>query len=95
MVEVLRGLGVTPAAPLSWDVGAAVRDAYTTVYGAPPMKALRPKTNGTGTHCFATYPDEFRPLAEAVARERLAEAVVDRQGALPFGDDDQGALPFD
>ena len=83
-IDVIRGLGYEPAAPLSGEIGAVVRDTYAGVYGAPPIKTLRPKTRGPGSHCFACYPEEFRPLATRVARAilRAAHAAAAAQPSL-------------
>jgi hypothetical protein len=47
---------------------------------APPPKALRPKTSGSGSHCFAVYPPEMVPLIERIIGEHKAAAA--RQGSL-------------
>ena len=66
VVELIRSHGCEPLPSLSWSCGDAVRDAYITATGRAPLKALRPKTNGTGTHCHAVYPAGFRAAALSV-----------------------------
>ena len=55
---------------------------YERTYGAAPPKALRDKTNAGGTHCFAVYPEEMRPMIVRVIRTMQTETA--RQGVLPL-----------
>lgn len=71
VLDVARDLGLQPSVQEAWEIGAAVRDAYEQAVGQLPVKALRQKTSGAGSHCFAVYPEEFRPMIEATVR-RLA-----------------------
>jgi hypothetical protein len=80
VIEVMREMGVEPAPDVSTAIGNRVRDEYEALYGVLPPKALRPKTNGGGSHCFAVYPVEMKPTIERVVREHGAEAA--RQGSL-------------
>ena len=82
VVDVLRSMQIEPTPDLTWRVGAAVRDMYETTYGAAPPKALRDKTNAGGTHCFAVYPEEMRPMIVRVIRTMQTETA--RQGVLPL-----------
>jgi hypothetical protein len=79
IIQECRRQGYEPTPRVAWELGAAVRDGYVIVYGSPPIKALRGKTHGTGSHCFALYPDEFRPIAAEIIRALL---VADRAAAL-------------
>jgi hypothetical protein len=85
--DVLRALNVEPEPSVSWPVGWAIRDAYLERFERLPDKALRPKTNGGGTHCFAVYPDTFWYDAKAVARSALV-AIKTAKARQPdmFGD---------
>jgi len=77
--DLLRALGVEPMPVISWQIGAAVRDAYFTRHQRLPEKELRTKTAGTGSHCFAVYPSGFwseaMEIAETVILTRKAEAA--------------------
>ena len=59
VVELIRLHGYEPYPSLSGSCGDAVRDAFIKSTGYSPIKALRPKTNGKGTHCHAVYPGSF------------------------------------
>ena len=80
VIDVMRELRVEPTPDLSWAIGAAVRDAYEQRYGIPPDKALRNKTNGPGTHCFAIYPESMR--AEIIKIIQYHQTESQRQGEL-------------
>lgn len=47
----------------NWELGAALREGYRQAYGRLPPKKLATKASGTGSHCFAQYPDSFRDRA--------------------------------
>lgn len=72
LIDVLRDRGIEPHKSFSWTLGAILRDRYREMVGDLPVKALRTKTIGIGSHCFATYPPEFRPTAEALVNEYFA-----------------------
>jgi hypothetical protein len=78
--EVMKALGLEPEPHVSWSIGARVREEYVATMKAPPPKALRPKTSGSGSHCFAVYPPEMVPLIERIVGEHKAAAA--RQGSL-------------
>lgn len=84
VIERIRDHRCEPTPELSWAIGAAVRDAYERQHGALPEKVLRPKTSGTGSHCFAWYPDSFRETADRIVRAHLeaAKAAGTAQGNL-------------
>jgi len=76
-IQECRYQGALPTQRVAWLIGAKVRDAYVDTYGTLPPKALRQKTTGPGSHCFALYPDEFRPIAARIIRAILvAEAAA-------------------
>ena len=74
VIDICRALGYEPVPPLIWQIGAAVRDDYAGIVGALPMKGLRQKTSGLGSHCFALYPPEYRPRAASLIRAMLVDA---------------------
>lgn len=86
VIDLIREQGFEPASPLSWEIGAAVRDAYERAHGALPEKDLRPKTSGTGSHCFACYPPSFKAEAGAIVARLLeaAHAAARAQPRLDF-----------
>jgi hypothetical protein len=49
-------------------IGAAVAAAWEWQTGTPPLKDLRNKKKGPGSHCFALYPEAFRPRIELIIR---------------------------
>ena len=65
VIEVARAMGLELSNDQAWSVGAAVRQRYQDAHGTLPPKALRPKTRGHGTHCFAVYPPSWRPVIQA------------------------------
>lgn len=80
VIDLLLQMGIAPEAPLSWEIGAIVREAYRAQYGRLPDKRLRVKTCGKGSHCFAVYPDEFLAVAAPlVARVLLVRRPADAQ----------------
>lgn len=73
MVDRIKALGYETDKRLSWACGDAVRDEWLRQEGELPEKALRPKTNSKGTHCFAIYPESFRPVVDALVRRIALE----------------------
>ena len=73
LIDVFRVLQREPEPRITWAAGAALRERWREGHdGEYPTKALRPKTAGAGSHCFAVYPMYFWPLAEQLVRD-LAE----------------------
>jgi hypothetical protein len=68
IIDVYRRLGFEPEKESTWNAGAAMREKYKEIYGTLPPKQLRTKTCGTGSHCFAIYPDNMMELAEKIVR---------------------------
>ena len=61
---------------LAWSVGRLVADDWFELYGEPPPVADRPKTNGSGTHKKAVYPDRWqRKIDAAIEREAKLESA--------------------
>lgn len=71
VIDILRAWGIEPEARVTWALGAAARDAFAARYGELPAKALRTKTAGKGSHCFAVYPAHDRAFIEGVIRGLL------------------------
>lgn len=71
--ELVRLLGVEASDDLHWSIGNAAQRRFAAAYGRQPPKDNFPKTNGGGSHCFAVYPDDFRPVVEELIREHKTE----------------------
>ena len=80
IIEVARSMGLELSKDIAWEVGATVANRYREIYGTQPMKDLRQKTGGGGSHCFAIYPQTFVPVIKAAIE--AAGAEKDRQGSL-------------
>jgi hypothetical protein len=78
--QVFDRLGYEPVAPDTWTAGALVREAWLDMMGHYPIKQLRPKTNGGGSHCFAIYPIDWLPKIESIVRSVAQHQK--RQGSL-------------
>ena len=76
VIDVFKAMGLEPAPEQTWAVGAAVRDLYQERFGHLPHKELRSKTSGSGSHCFAVYPEEMRSqIEDAISRVNAAKAA--------------------
>lgn len=75
VIDVCRKIGIEPKPALTWSVGNQVRHIYETRTGELPPKALRQKTGGGGSHCFAVYPAEMAPEIEKIIRQHEVEAA--------------------
>lgn len=80
IVELAREMGVELGKEQAWSIGGCVSAQFEADYGHLPMKELRPKTNGPGSHCFAVYPAPYHDRIRSMIR--AANAVAVRQGAL-------------
>lgn len=89
IIDVMHAMGIEPTNDLTWSVGNQVRDLYESRYSALPEKDLRTKTNGTGSHCFAVYPETMR--ADIVKIIKAQHTERQRQGEL-FPRPDPGDL---
>ena len=58
----------------TWAVGTRMQHIYAMEFGCQPPKDNRPKTSGSGSHCFALYPASYLPIIEAEIRKVDAEA---------------------
>ncbi len=81
VIDRLRALGLEAGKRTRWELGAAVRQAWLHEHGELPVKELRTKSSGAGSHCFALYPPEFIPTIDRIVR---AAGLAPEQG-LPFG----------
>lgn len=87
VVEVFRAMDVDPVKSFTWTVGKIIAKRFTRETGAEPPKANRPKTSGTGVHCFAIYPESYRAIIAAEIR-----AVASVNAARPAPGSVQGGL---
>ena len=72
---VCRDEGIEPTKHMMWSVGQQMVKLYRDLYGALPPKDNRPKTYVRGVHCFAIYPETFRPyIVEALLAYGAEEA---------------------
>lgn len=69
IIEVMRDMGVEPTKDVSWPVGETVSNHWESLHGERPLRRTCPKTNGGGSHSFAVYPEEWRPLIEKIVNE--------------------------
>lgn len=69
VVDVFRELEIEPKKRMTWRVGFVMQEKYREEFGEEPPKANRPKTKGTGSHCFAIYPRSYRPRIIKAIRE--------------------------
>lgn len=75
IIEVFRSLGYEPTPHLTWQAGALIRDEWKSQHNdAPPVKDNRRKTNTKGSHCFALYPQSFRPYMELYVKRVWSRA---------------------
>ncbi len=68
VVEVIIDMGIEPTNELDWKVGDLMQVFWVKHTGHPPVKDNRKKTNGTGSRCFALYPEEWRGKIESLVR---------------------------
>ena len=80
IIEVIIDMGIEPTNELDWKVGRMMQESYERRCGHPPLKDNRKKTNGTGSHCFALYPEECRKEIQGFVR--LCKMEEARQPSL-------------
>jgi hypothetical protein len=66
--EIAEEMGVVLTNEQAWAIGAAVQRRWEEHHGTLPVKELRPKKNGPGSHCFAVYPPPYHPLIRDLIR---------------------------
>lgn len=64
----------------AWQIGDQVRRSWEWLVKTPPVKDLRRKKEGTGSHCFALYPPDWRERIERAIR--AFHPKPDAQGSL-------------
>jgi hypothetical protein len=69
IIDVMRDMGVEPDKDITWPVGLVVSNHWRSLHGELPPSRLRQKTDGGGSHHFAVYPEEWRPLIEKVINQ--------------------------
>ena len=74
-----------PTKSVAWSMGSIIRDAWVRLHGHLPEKTLITKTSGSGSHCFATYPESFWPVIDEI----IGKTIDTPQGLLPFTDNEQ------
>ena len=52
----------------AWAIGQAMEAAWKWETGTAPLKDLRTKKSGGGSHCFALYPPKFIKRMELIIR---------------------------
>jgi hypothetical protein len=62
--DVARERGIELSNEQAWAWGSGMRGVWLWEVGTPPLKELRSKRDGTGSHCFALYPPSWRPRME-------------------------------
>ncbi len=78
VIDVMRDMGCELDKRATWSIGGRVVAEYRSRTGRLPPKDLRTKTCGEGVHCFAIYPESFRPHIERIIREEGVEAARQR-----------------
>ena len=81
VIDVANAIGVRLTNDQAWRVGAWAREQWRMDHGGSlPIKSLRSKTAGTGSHCFAIYPPSYAPRIEGQIRD--LKAALDSQISL-------------
>ena len=71
--QVARVMGVVLDKRTSWAVGSDMASKYLLEFGENPPKDNRPKTNGSGSHCFALYPAKWEKKIRSVIEAHLEQ----------------------
>lgn len=72
--QVFKSLGLEYDKHVNWGVGREIERKFRKAFGRPPTKDNGPKSNRrSGSHCFAHYPDDWRPKIEAAIRRRQVQ----------------------
>lgn len=89
VMQVFAAMGIVPSCAVAWSVGAQMAAIYAEEFGEQPPKDNRPKTSGSGSHCFALYPPTWAGRIEEVIRASVAAERM--QLDLFATDEDEGA----
>ena len=84
IIDALRAMDYEPETRFDWSLGQLVQKRYHQIYGSQPRKDLRPKTFTKGVHCFAIYPEVFRPEADRIIRREAIAAERARSQQTTF-----------
>ena len=74
--DVARSMGRELDSLQNWAVGSSVADEWNDVMRARPVKDLRTKKAGTGSHCLALYPPTWLPIIRAAIEEVRAKRAA-------------------
>lgn len=66
--DVARDMNLVLDDRQAWKAGSLVESGWKWAVGTPPVKDLRRKKSGTGSHCFALYPPQWRERIERAIR---------------------------
>jgi hypothetical protein len=80
VMQVFNAMGIKPDKSTSWSVGSMIASEFANEFGHQPPKDNRPKTSGSGTHCFALYPRSWEPRIRAVIAKHVTAQSA--QGGL-------------
>lgn len=64
--DVCKDLGIEPSSRLMWAVGKAVAAEFESRHKIKPAMRRAPKRCGSGSHCLAHYPADWRRRIEEV-----------------------------
>lgn len=75
VIDVIRESGVkNPEPSLSRAIGREAAAIWRGIHSnAAPAKALAEKTRGGGSHRFAQYPHEWRPIVRLVVEKHVGK----------------------
>lgn len=71
VLQVAKSMGVVLDNPTAWSIGSAMAAKYVLEFNEPPPKDNRPKTSGSGSHCFALYPSTWAPRIRDAIKEHV------------------------
>lgn len=74
--DVADSMGINLTSRQAWHVGAAVRERHLADFDRLPVKELRPKASGTGTHCLAVYPASYQQVIRDAIKTVVAAMPV-------------------
>ena len=69
--QVAKAMGVVLESRVAWAVGSEMASQYQQAFGEQPPKENRPKTSGSGSHCFALYPPTWEERIRGAIEEHL------------------------
>lgn len=78
--QVAKAMGLVLDNRTAWAIGSEMASQYQQAFGEQPPKDNRPKTTGSGSHCFALYPSTWEQRIKSVIEEHVE--MRDRQVGL-------------